>query len=130
MSDGFRKGFRPFMDRLFPDGWRDSANETDGRSAPTPSPGASPSADPGVSSIASANAPMIFFDSVPTMGFFNGVAHMSLSAMRFMPGPGGVMLDTVMVAHLRMNSLTLQALKDAIAQVELLARPAPERPNN
>ena len=43
--------------------------------------------------------------------------------MRFMPSAGGgAVTDNVMVAHLRMNSLALTALKKAIAEIESMAR--------
>lgn len=89
-----------------------------------------PSMEGGFSGVASAGAPFIFFDAVPTMGEFNGICHLALSALRFNPGDGRVATDSVMVAHLRTNMHGLLALKDAIAKVELLAQKVPEGPKN
>lgn len=52
-----------------------------------------PSVAGGVSAIGSAHAPVVFFDGVPTMGHYNGVAHLTLAAMRFLPGPEQVLTD-------------------------------------
>jgi hypothetical protein len=89
-----------------------------------------PSVEGGISGIGSAHAPIIFFDGAPTMGHYNGVAHITLAAMRFLPGPDRVIADNVIVAHLRMNMPALMALKDAIAKIELLAEPVPEGKKN
>jgi hypothetical protein len=43
-----------------------------------------PSVAGGVSGIASANAPIIFFDEIGAFGTYNGIVHMTLEAMRFM----------------------------------------------
>jgi len=93
-----------------------------------------PSMDGGFSGVASAHAPFVFFDSVPTMGHFNGIAHLSLSAMRFTVridgSEGAVPIDNVFVAHLRTNAAGLAALKSAIAKIELLAAPVDEASKN
>ena len=89
-----------------------------------------PSIEGGISAIASATAPMIFFDNAPTMGNYNGVMHLSLSAMRFMPGEGRAVADSVMVAHLRTNLEGLQSLKIAIEKIELMLQPVPQGVKN
>jgi hypothetical protein len=89
-----------------------------------------PSAEGKLSGVASANAPVVFFDATPTFGHYNGIAHISLSAIRFIPGDGRVMTDSFFVAHLRTNMVGLQALKNAIQQIELLAEPVPEGAKN
>jgi hypothetical protein len=83
-----------------------------------------PSVQGGVSAIASANAPLIFFDVSPTSGYYNGVAHITLEAIRSMSGGGSTATDRVVVAHLRMNFEGLMALKVAVANAELLAQKA------
>ena len=85
-----------------------------------------PSVAGGVSAIASAVASVIFFDATPTFGYYNGIAHITLSVMRFLPNDGKVASDNMLVAHLRMN----QALKESIAQIELLSQPVPEGAKN
>jgi hypothetical protein len=89
-----------------------------------------PSVSGGMSALANAVAPVIFCDAVPTYGHYNGIAHMTLSTMRFLPVEGKVAQDNMIVAHLRMNMVALRALKDAIAAIELLAQPVPEGAKN
>lgn len=43
-----------------------------------------PSSEGSVSALASANAPIIYFDEVANFGTYNGVAHMTMLAHRFM----------------------------------------------
>ncbi len=79
----------------------------------------------GTSALASAAAPFIYFDLVPNFGLNNGVANVTLQAVRFHPTEeGGVVADRVTVAHLRMSFPAVQALKAAISGIELLAQPA------
>lgn len=82
-----------------------------------------PSQAGGVSALASANAPIIFFDEVAGVGHYNGICHLTLNAMRFMAVGSDVRQDATVVAHLRMNWHALAALKDAITKIELLAKP-------
>lgn len=89
-----------------------------------------PSVEGAISGIGSMSAPVIFFDAVPTMGSYNGIAHMTLSTMRFLPGPERVVNDSVIVAHLRMNMHALAALKEAISKIELLSQPVPDGAKN
>ena len=84
----------------------------------------------GVSEDASANAPFILFDEISGFGSYNGIAHMTLEALRFMNVNGKLRTDRVAVAHLRMNLVALKVLKDTIAKIELLAQPVPEGPKN
>jgi hypothetical protein len=62
-----------------------------------------PSVQNGLSAIATANAPFIYFDEVPNFGTYNGIAHITLEAMRFMQINGAAVSDRAVVAHLRMN---------------------------
>jgi hypothetical protein len=86
----------------------------------------------GLSAIASANAPFIYFDGVPNFGFREGVANLTLEVLRFTPARGGgqVFVDKVSVAHLRMNMTALRSLKNALAGIELMAQPVPEGTKN
>jgi hypothetical protein len=91
-----------------------------------------PSLAGGVSAIASANAPFIYFDGVPNFGFNFGVANISLEALRFtaVPGTTNVVTDRVTVAHLRMSTEGLRQLKSAIEGIELLAKPTADGKKN
>jgi hypothetical protein len=89
-----------------------------------------PSVSGGMSALANASAPVIFCDAVPTFGFYNGIAHLTFSAMRFLPVEGKVAHDNMIVAHVRMNMVALKALKDAVTSIELLAQPVPEGGKN
>jgi len=79
-----------------------------------------PSVRGNVSGIASANAPIIFIDEYPNSGYYNGIAHITCETIRFMVVDGVTTTDRVIVAHLRMNLSALAALKQAIANVELM----------
>jgi hypothetical protein len=91
-----------------------------------------PSVAGGVSAIASAQAPFIYFDGAPNFGFNGGVANISLEAIRFMglPGTSNVVADRITVAHLRMGVEGLLQLKAAIQGIELLAQPAADGKKN
>jgi hypothetical protein len=89
-----------------------------------------PSHERGWSAIASAGAPVIYVDSIPTFGYYNGIAHMTLGVIRFMPGPQTVVSDSMVVGHLRMNMAALRDLKATIEKIELLAKPVPEGAKN
>jgi hypothetical protein len=83
-----------------------------------------PSVKGDLSAIASANAPLIFFDSISNAGFYNGIAHITLEAMRFITINGTATNDRVVTAYLRMNYAALTSLKAAIAHVEDVAKKA------
>jgi hypothetical protein len=85
-----------------------------------------PSVENGVSAIASANAPFIFFDNVAVYGDYNGIVHMTLQAGRFVVGDGAFRSDQVMVAHLRMNMVAFKSLKEAVEKIERMIRLFPE----
>jgi hypothetical protein len=81
-----------------------------------------PSVAGGTSAIASAHAPILFFDETTFFGAYNGIVHAALVAMRFHAAPsGGVTTDKVTVAHLRMNLLAAQGLHAALGQAIALA---------
>jgi hypothetical protein len=84
-----------------------------------------PSVQDGISAIASANAPFLYFDNAPTFGHYNGTIRVTLTAARDMPVGGAVRQDAVIVAHLRMNVTAALALKSAIEGALLLASPRP-----
>jgi hypothetical protein len=68
---------------------------------------------PAFSESGSAGAPFVLFDDVGAAGVLNGVIRLSLEAGRLLPGPEGVVVDRVVVAHLRMSVPAARALKRA-----------------
>lgn len=88
-----------------------------------------PSVSGGVSGIASATAPFLVVDVVGGRGVCGGMVHFGLEATRFMGVDGECRTDRVVVAHLRMTLGGLQSLKEAIAEVELLAQSGPNARN-
>lgn len=89
-----------------------------------------PSVAGGLSALASAQAPFIYFEGVPNFGFNFGIANVSLEVARFTPGPNGVLADRVTVAHLRMAPEALRQLKAAIEGIELLLQPVADDKKN
>ena len=78
-----------------------------------------PSVHSGLSEIASANAPVIFFDHVANFGSYKGIAHLTLIVTRFLPGSDGKPVrDHAVAAHLRMTVPALASLKEAISGIE------------
>ena len=75
----------------------------------------------GLSAIASANAPVIFFDHVTNFGTYRGIACLTLVVTRFLPGSDGKPVrDHAVAAHLRMTLPALGSLKEAISGIEKL----------
>ncbi|MGE4080111.1 MAG: hypothetical protein AB7F22_31660 [Reyranella sp.] len=80
-----------------------------------------------VGAVDGAIAPFIFTDNAAALGYYNGIAHITLTAMRFRPrndDKPGTVADNVVTAHLRMNLVALASLKAAIEKIEFLAKPA------
>lgn len=84
-------------------------------------------ADMCVDEIASANAPLLYFDGVPSFGLNGGVANLTLEAVVFSATDGAVTPRRVTIAHLRATLAGLSHLKAAIEGMELLAQPAQSR---
>ena len=84
-----------------------------------------------ISAIASANAPFIFFDAAHFFGLLNGVGQITLEANRLAAvGPDGrIVIDRVVVAHLRSSLPALRRLRAAIDGILLMAEPT-EGPAN
>jgi hypothetical protein len=83
-----------------------------------------PSVQNGLSAIASGNAPVVFFDNVTNFGTYNGIAHITLTVMRFLPGDDGIVRhDNAVAAHLRMNIPALMVLKESISNIETILKP-------
>jgi len=91
-----------------------------------------PSTEASISALASAHAPILYFEEVPVFGHFQGLIRMTLTAARILPTEDEkVAIDYAVVAHLRMSIASAHALKEAIEKALLLAAPAagPEKPN-
>ncbi|MGB7097527.1 MAG: hypothetical protein WBD95_02000 [Xanthobacteraceae bacterium] len=93
-----------------------------------------PSVAGGISAIASAQAPFLYFENAPFFGFLNGIGKITIETSRqIAPAPDGaqgVLFDRVLVAHLVGNIPALKSLRAAIDGVILLAEPKPEGPTN
>ena len=91
-----------------------------------------PSVAGGISGIASASAPFVYFDSVNFYGIINGVGQVTLEANRLMAtGPDGrIAIDRVVVAHLKCSLTAVKSLRAALDGIILMAEPKPERPTN
>ena len=90
-----------------------------------------PSVEGGVSAIASANAPFLYFDGAANFGYLGGIANITLEAVRHISLDGtNVSRDRVMVAHLRMSLSALMSLKAAITGIENLISDPPEKTVN
>lgn len=77
-----------------------------------------------ISLAASTNAPFIYFEEALAFGHLNGIVLITLEAQRIIPNPQAVIIDRVIVAHLRMNVVAALSLKKAIEDALLLATPA------
>jgi hypothetical protein len=90
-----------------------------------------PSVQGGLSGLASAQAPFLYFENAPAFGTMNGIIKVTLTATRDLPQANNkIASDHVIVAHLRMNMAAARALKAALEGAILLASPSPtETPN-
>ena len=89
-----------------------------------------PSVEGGISAIASAHAPFLYFEEARAFGHLNGIIRITLEAARILAtGTGEIAFDRVVVAHLRMNIPAALSLKAAIDGALLLAAPTPQAKN-
>lgn len=77
-----------------------------------------PSRNEGVSALASAAAPFVYFDLVSAWVFRDGVVKITLEADRQMMTPTGPGQDFAVVAHLRMGLEASRQLLHALQDVE------------
>jgi hypothetical protein len=90
-----------------------------------------PSVQGGLSGLASANAPFLYFENAPAFGTMNGILKVTLTATRDLPlANNKIASDHVIVAHLRMNMAAARALKTALEGAILLASPSPTETQN
>jgi hypothetical protein len=69
------------------------------------------------------NAPFIYFELAPALGFNKGVVSITLSANRAWIGPKGPTNEQTVVAHMRGNIQAAVSLRNAIDKALLLAAP-------
>lgn len=79
-----------------------------------------PSVEMGVSAMASANAPFIFVESVPTFGVRDGIVNLTLESIRHHNVGGNTLADRVVVAHLRLTLPAFAHLKAALQKIDLM----------
>jgi hypothetical protein len=91
-----------------------------------------PSVAGGISGIASAKAPFIYFETAPFFGLINGIGKVAIEASRpIAHAPDqGVLFDRVLVAHLVGNISAIRSLRAALDGILLLAEPKAESPTN
>lgn len=85
-----------------------------------------------ISALASASAPVLYFDHVPFYGFGDGIGRVTLVAQRHMmrDAAGIVQGDFIAVAHLRASPAAYAALRTAIDGILLMSAPAPSALSN
>jgi hypothetical protein len=91
-----------------------------------------PSVQGGISAIASADAPFLYFEAAPFYGLLNGVGQVTLDTGRIFgaDASGKVIMDRVLVAHLRGNLNAIRSLRAALDGILLMAEPRPSSPSN
>ena len=91
-----------------------------------------PSFAGGISAIASANAPFVYFEGVPFYALLHGVGKIVLTSSRHIANApaGSVLADHVIVGHLVGNLSAIRALRVALDGILLMAEQKPERPTN
>ena len=91
-----------------------------------------PSVAGGISAVASAAAPFIYFEHAMFYGLLNGVGKVALTSSRQIAhGPNGtVQVDHVLVAHLVGNLPAIKNLRAALDGIILMAEPRPQGPAN
>ena len=83
-----------------------------------------PSRNEGVSALASANAPVIYFDLASAWVLKDGVVAITLEMSRYMTAPTGPAQDFAVSAHLRMGLEAARGLRQALEDVEKYATEA------
>jgi hypothetical protein len=92
--------------------------------APPPPVETAPNVLGGISAVASAQAPFLYFEAASAFGVLSGVIRVTLEAQQILPGEGDkVSIDRVVVGHLRMSIPAALSLKTAIEGALLLAAP-------
>jgi hypothetical protein len=78
----------------------------------------------------SEHAPFLYIDAVSNQGYRNGVASMTLEALRHFSEGDTVMTERVVVAHLRLPLTALDSLQAAINAIRLMTAEVASRTAN
>ncbi len=91
---------------------------------------AAKTAEVSISEAGSAQAPFLYFERASAFGHFEGLVRITLESQRILPhsSGGGVTVDRVISAHLRMSVPAAQSLQRAIESALLMM--APENSKN
>ncbi len=92
-----------------------------------------PSVAQGISAVASANAPFLYFERAPFFGHFDGIGKVTIIATRHIAkaqSSNEVYIDRVIVAHLVGSLDAMKSLRSALDSLILLAGPNPGHPSN
>ncbi len=83
-----------------------------------------------ISDAGSAQAPFLYFERASAFGHFEGLVRITLESQRILPHStgGGVTIDRVINAHLRMSIPAAQSLQRAIESALLMM--VPEKAKN
>ena len=78
-----------------------------------------------ISDAGSAQAPFLYFERASAFGHFEGLVRITLESQRILPhaSGGGVTVDRVVNAHLRMSVPAAQSLQRAIESALLMLTP-------
>lgn len=78
-----------------------------------------------ISDAGSAQAPFLYFERASAFGHFEGLIRITLESQRILPhaSGGGVTVDRVVNAHLRMSVPAAQSLQRAIESALLMLTP-------
>ena len=78
-----------------------------------------------ISEAGSAQAPFLYFERASAFGHFEGLVRITLESQRILPhaSGGGVTVDRVVNAHLRMSVPAAQSLQRAIESALLMMAP-------
>lgn len=81
----------------------------------------------GTSAVASASAPFIFVNAIPNFGFNEGIVCLTLEAHRYNSINEQVLVDRVIVGHLRLTPIAYLHLKNAMERIDQMMAPAVEK---
>ena len=79
-----------------------------------------PSVENQISALASANAPVVFFDAAAAYAHMEGVGSITLTCLRTLSVDGAARSDHIVTAHLRASLPALARLRAAIDSIEAM----------
>ncbi len=75
-------------------------------------------------------APFIFVEGVSSQGLRNGIAALTLEALRHVSDGNSIAIERVVVAHVRMPLVAIASLQTAIDAIRLMSAPTPSEISN